>query len=478
MGRPPPQNTAEEPLVPGDVVDGKYRIIRLIGEGAMGMVLAATHLRLDELVAIKVLHGELLYDEKCCERFAREARATAMLRNDHVARVIDVGDLPNGLPYMVMEYLDGRDLGELLIAGDPVTARTAVSWIVQACTAVEEAHQQGIVHRDLKPENLFLARRPDGSQRIKVLDFGVSKWLASGPASWMRSQALTTGTVGTPAYMAPEQLTRGGEIGPSTDVWALGVILYELLAGRHPFEASALPQVVALIMHAEPTPLRLLAPTVPEAIADVVHRCLQKDGSQRISSVTELMARLREAWDQDEESPLSIRRVAAITMEAEHDRLAEEFESDGDATVRRHMSFTSPAIPFAADPVKRRKLGAVLITFLSVTTVALVAALISGDGNAGPASSANPEFVTDHAPSEPIVEAAEAFEPAPSTNASARPAPTVEPVAAPVESPTPSNEPPRAESPPTKKRTVKKARPPKKPRAAPKSGAALFDGQF
>lgn len=270
----------------GEVIAGKYRLDRVLGAGGMGMVFAATHMELDRLVAVKFVHAVYCQNPEVIARFVREARAVVKIESEHVAKVIDVGHTQSGAPYMVMEYLDGEDLSDLLKTG-PLSVSDAVDYVVQACAAMLEAHEMGIVHRDLKPANLFLTHRRDRSPLIKVLDFGISK-LNDGDSS---QAALTNPSMlmGSPAYMSPEQLTNPREVDPRTDLWSLGVILFELLTGRPAFQAASLPLLMTAIMQQEPDNLLELRPDVPPGLADVVRRCLAKRVHERYQAVPELV---------------------------------------------------------------------------------------------------------------------------------------------------------------------------------------------
>ncbi len=275
----------EEHPAKGTVVDGKYRIERVLGQGAMGVVLAATHLELGQEVAIKLLQSRHLEKSEATSRFLREARACVRIQSEHVVRVLDVGRLGSGLPYMVMEYLEGRDLAQILQERGPLPISLAVDYVLQACDAVAAAHHGGIIHRDLKPSNLFLARRSDGSEVIKVIDFGISKVrLADSPEG-----ALTQGgMLGSPLYMSPEQMNMSQDIDARSDIWALGVILYELSTGRPPFTAETIPQLYSLVLHKQATGARLLRPDMPLIIEGIIHRCLQKDAKKRFAHIGEL----------------------------------------------------------------------------------------------------------------------------------------------------------------------------------------------
>ncbi len=269
----------------GQILGGKYRVDRVLGAGGMGMVVAATHLQLDERIAIKFLLPEALANPEAVARFGREAKAAVKIRGEHVARVIDVGTFENGAPYMVMEHLDGRDLASLIHERGAMLPSDAVDAILQACEALAEAHALGIVHRDLKPANLFMTRRPDGTPSVKVLDFGISKLTAPGAD---HSMTKTTAIMGSPLYMSPEQMTASRQVDARTDIWALGVVLYELLTGRVPFRAETLPEICGLILTAAPSPVRDFSPGVPEGLQAVVLRCLEKDRERRFYNVSQV----------------------------------------------------------------------------------------------------------------------------------------------------------------------------------------------
>ncbi len=271
----------------GDVIAGKYRIERLLGVGGMGVVVAARHEQLDQLVAIKFVRNDALDNDEAVERFLREARSAARLRSEHVARVLDVGRLETGAPYMVMEFLDGHDLSQALTRDGPMAIDVAAALMMQACEAVAEAHSAGIVHRDLKPENLFLTRTVGGTPKVKVLDFGVSK--SSRVGDDPKNKLTRTRTMlGSPLYMAPEQMRSSRDVDSRGDVWALGVVLFELLTGRSPFEAETMPELCLKIVSEPPLSLAELRPVVPPGLVEVVERCLQKDKEKRYPNAGDL----------------------------------------------------------------------------------------------------------------------------------------------------------------------------------------------
>ena len=268
-------------LAPGAVLADKYLVDRIIGQGGMATVVAATHLHLNEPVAIKMLLPELAEDPTIVERFMREARAAVRLKGEHVTRVIDVGLLPSGAPYIVMELLVGIDLGELLKARSILSSHEAVDCVLQVCEALAEAHVAGIVHRDIKPSNLFITQRPDGSTLVKVLDFGISKMHFDNQVSNLTQNAI----VGTPSYMSPEQLRGLPTVDARTDIWSLGIVLYRLLAGHRPFKADSM-SALAIQCATEPTPVFTMP--VPFGLDALVYRCLQKEPEHRFQSVAEL----------------------------------------------------------------------------------------------------------------------------------------------------------------------------------------------
>ena len=278
----------------GDILAGKYRIDEILGSGGMGVVVAAHHIHLDEKVAIKFLVREALHNAEAVARFAREARAAVKIKSEHVARVIDVGMLETGAPYMVMEYLEGWDLSALVERTGSLPVEQAVEFVLQACEAMADAHGLGIVHRDLKPSNLFCIRQSDGMLSIKVLDFGISKMTGlkgSGPDLGMTS---TTAVMGSPLYMSPEQMQSARSADARSDIWSIGVILYELLAGRVPFFAEAMPELCVKIMTAPPPPLASFRSDVPPGLEQAIFKCLEKDRANRHQNVAELAIALAE----------------------------------------------------------------------------------------------------------------------------------------------------------------------------------------
>jgi serine/threonine protein kinase len=273
---------------PASVLAGKYRLGPIVGVGSFGIVYEAENLELGEKVAIKCLRPEALLDGDVVRRFAREAKAAASIKSEYVATVFDVGTISAGEPYIVMEHLEGTDLGALVEQNGPMPAQTVVEYALQICEALALAHSKGIVHRDIKPENLLLTERA-GMAVVKVLDFGISKAHLTGSVFGEAVPTVeTTDLIGTPLYMSPEQVRRSGTVDVRSDIWSLGMVLYELLAGRPAFEGRAVTEICAAILEGTPQPLERHRRDLPRGLAQVVARCLEKDVMLRYQNVAEL----------------------------------------------------------------------------------------------------------------------------------------------------------------------------------------------
>jgi serine/threonine protein kinase len=269
---------------PGAIIAGKYRVARIVGEGGMGVVYEAMHVKMKQRVALKMLLPETLELPDVVARFEREARASGQLRSRHTARVMDVDQTEEGLPYIVMEYLEGHDLGTEIDTRGKVPYAEAVDYVLQACVAIAEAHDVGIVHRDLKPSNLFLSTGPDGVL-VKLLDFGISKVTTEAD-----KLTAAESVMGTPLYMSPEQVRSARNVDARTDVWSLGVILYELIAGDTPFSGTTTQVAAAVVM--DDVPPILTNHGAPAALQDVVLHALRRDFNYRYQSARELASAL------------------------------------------------------------------------------------------------------------------------------------------------------------------------------------------
>ncbi len=277
--------------VVGDRV-GKYVIERTLGRGGMGVVVAARHEQLDEVVAVKLLHPKAAKDKIQRERFVREARATVRIKSEHVVRVLDAGvEEATGAPFIVMEYLDGHDVGQVLKQSGRMPFQMAVDCIIQICEAVAAAHALGIIHRDLKPSNFFLTKRADGTSLVKVLDFGISK---AAQEDGMPDPRLTEtqAVFGSPTYMSPEQIRSSKNVDPRSDVWSLGVALFELLTCKVPFVADNVAGLLASVIADAPFRPTVFVADLPPELEAIILACLEKDPARRIGSAAELAARL------------------------------------------------------------------------------------------------------------------------------------------------------------------------------------------
>jgi len=363
---------------PGDVIADKYRVDRILGVGGMGVVVAATHMQLDDRVAIKVLLPELAGEAEVVERFLREGRAAVRIRSEHVGRVLDVGTVcPGGAPCIIMEYLEGQDLDRLLEERGRLTPREAIEYVLQATEAIAEAHKAGIVHRDLKPANLFLTHRADGSVCIKVLDFGIAKMVATGQAP---NVTKTRMQMGSPLYMAPEQLRSSRKVDARADIWALGALLHELVDGSPPFHADTLAEL-AILVATEPAP-RLVdrRPDTPPALQAVIDRCLEKEPEKRFDTVATFAEALAPVVDSDL-ARASARRVTLVLSKP----AAREAEAAVAAPEREALAATMAAGPVRGSVTARSwaKTRGVLprqrpVVAAGVVTVVALGAFLAG----------------------------------------------------------------------------------------------------
>ncbi|MDB4987270.1 MAG: Protein kinase, partial [Myxococcaceae bacterium] len=331
------------PVVLGEIIADKYQIEGVIGEGGMGIVVSAWHLGLRQRVAIKLLLSDGgMIEEAALERFQREARAAARIRSEHVCRVLDVGMLPAGTPYLVLEYLEGCDLSDELTRRGRLPADEAVGYVLEACEALAEAHLSGIIHRDLKPANLFLSRRSNGSRCLKLLDFGVSKSIAETSLAKF-SLTKTSSIIGSPIYMSPEQLNSAKDVDERTDIWAMGALTYELLTGRPPFYGETIPQLVSQVLHTDPETFAALGVAAPFGLEDVLRKALSKKRDDRFATVGEFATAIGKFAP---DSAMSVSRILQVRASSDvRDALPETL---AEREVRRTpRSGLKPAQPVA-----------------------------------------------------------------------------------------------------------------------------------
>jgi eukaryotic-like serine/threonine-protein kinase len=334
----PAQNPSASAVVPGALLANKYRVERVLGQGGMGYVVEARHVALEERVALKFLLPEYAKHPEASARFLREARAAVKIKSEHVARVSDVGTLDSGAPYMVMEFLDGADLAQTLQKNGVLSVDDAIDYILQGCEAIAEAHSYGIVHRDLKPANLFLAKRADGSPLVKVLDFGISKVIGGGDHALTK----TTTAMGSALYMSPEQMQETRGVDHRTDIYSMGIALFELLAGRQPFYAETLPQLCAEVLTGVPTPMSAYRPDIPADLANRLERAYERDKNRRYQSIAEFAVAL--APYAPERSRQTIERLARMGG------LAPPMRSENSSSNLRVVPTTAPIIVTSTAP--------------------------------------------------------------------------------------------------------------------------------
>jgi len=269
------------------LIEDNYALERVIGCGGAGVVVAARHARLGLRVALKFLRPDRPRSAEVSGRLVREGQITARIQNAHVTRVLDIGRLPDGEPFLVLEHLEGCDLGALLAARGPLTRADAVGYVRQACAGLTAAHALGIIHRDLKPSNLFLTLAPNGSPLVKLVDFGLAEQSSGAP-----ELAGSPSDMGSPPFVAPEQLRGERRADVRSDIWALGAALFTLLAGRSPFARPYLSETYHAILSGRIPDLAGLRPDIGRPLAAVVERCLARDPEQRFASAAELSAAL------------------------------------------------------------------------------------------------------------------------------------------------------------------------------------------
>lgn len=332
-------------LVPGTVVDGRYRIEACLGAGGMASVYRATHVPLDQQIAIKVVSPQVRTVPGMAQRFLREARAATRLKNEHVVRVFDVGRLPDGAPYMVMEHLEGRDLDGVLEAGRDIPVESAIDYILQTCEALAEVHGHGIVHRDLKPANLFVTRGADGRPLVKLIDFGISRIDAPLDPKDLALQTEPGAMMGSPPYMSPEQMQSAKHADLRSDIYGLGAVLYELLTRRTPHEGESLLELFAGRATSPPPP-STWRKDIPSKLDEAILKCLRFDPNERFGDAAELAFAL--APFGPEGSLARAEQIERIVLAAQQDQPSRRQASNAYVMSRRHRRRIVGGVAIAA----------------------------------------------------------------------------------------------------------------------------------
>lgn len=366
----------------GSLFAGRYVIERHLGRGGMGFVVLAYEPARDERVALKVLNPDVARSPHAVERFEREARAMAKLPTDHVAKVIGLGRSETGVPFMCMEFLEGESLGEYLGRHGPLPLPMAVGFVLQACEALGHAHAAGIVHRDVKPSNFFLVPRDDGAIALKVLDFGIAKEVEG------KRVTHTSEVFGSPEYMSPEQVRATKDVDARSDIWALGVCLYELASGRLPFEGTSVFEAGSKILFERHKPLSEIAPQVPLELSAIVDQCLEKRPERRYASTQELA----EALETCCAGRAVARQAAEAEVRAATFREPEVPSSSGSHGASAPVSGTRPSRSADASVpafFARRAVGHAAFVLLALSGLALGASLWRAKSRADKGSGSN-----------------------------------------------------------------------------------------
>lgn len=428
------QESGELPCNVGDVIAGKYRIEGVLGRGGMATVFSAWHEELEQRVALKMLHAGMSSDPTHAKRFVREARNAARIQSEHVARIMDVGRTEGERVYIVMEHLEGNDLSRVLKLRGPLPVEEVVEHLVQACDAIAVAHSMGIVHRDLKPANLFLIRRVDGSTSVKVLDFGIAKAFDQPAANELTT---TTAIVGSPLYMAPEQMANARDVDRRADIWSLGVIAYRLLTKHLPFQGENLVELAMVVASRAPKPLRDHRPEISPALADAIMRCLERDPDRRWPDVAAFVQAIA-PYGGGHLIP-TVQRVLRVVrtpqenngpQSGSHDILVFDQSSQSNATVgsRTSPTLSAPLAPSAITvPEERPRSKRGLVIGFGI-------ALIAGGIGAGIFFASVRNSPREPQPNEPAAKPAAQPAPSPSASPAVVPEPVVSQSAAAVAS--------------------------------------------
>jgi serine/threonine protein kinase len=382
------------PLAPGDLVAGKYEVDRVLGVGGMGAVFAAVDRSTGERVALKCLLPMFCENVDVITRFLREGSATMRLQSEHIARVSATGALDSGVPYIVMEHLDGRDLRSVVRSSGPLDVKVAAGYVGQVCAALAEAHALGIVHRDLKPANLFLTLRPNGTALIKVLDFGIAKYTSPSLLGDHAEMTKTQAVLGSRAYMSPEQMLRPKEVDARADIWSLGVILYFFVTGKSPFTSDTTEGMIMRIVSGSPEPMTSLVPDLPPAFEAIVMRCLAKSREARYSNVTELARALAPfASDVQDRTTMTLDDARTRSRDARppesggSTQLGYASSAPGQISIATERLSQPRASVTSVTQVKRRPLQPLMVTAGAMAllgTAIVVGSIIVGARGGGP----------------------------------------------------------------------------------------------
>jgi eukaryotic-like serine/threonine-protein kinase len=399
---------------PGQVIAAKYEVEHVLGVGGMGVVVAARHLHLGQQVAIKFIRADAARDANAVSRFLREARAAVALSSEHVTKVLDVGTFDSGAPYMVMEYLNGIDVAEMLHRNGPMSVAEALNVVLQACEAIAEAHARGIVHRDLKPSNLFVTQHVDGTPLVKVLDFGISKMAAfNSPDAGGGTLTASGSVMGSPMYMSPEQVRNAKAVDARSDIWALGIVLYELFTGKTPFAGATLGDTLARIIADPPPPIGDVRPELPEGLQTVIMQCLERRIERRIQTVGELAARLLPFAPREAE--LLVQRITRLSRGGSSETMTvmpatpgPELDPPSPTQPSWHRSDTATSHPSGLPRKGSTKLVAACAGAAVVVAIGAAAIYAGNRGRAGPSPSAASSAAIGARTSESVVTTATA----------------------------------------------------------------------
>jgi eukaryotic-like serine/threonine-protein kinase len=368
------ESSGPDSAAPDACFAGRYRIDSVLGSGGMGVVYAATHLELGVPLALKIIHPSLVNSPEARERFCLEARAGAALRSPHTLRIYDAGLLGSEECFIVMERLEGRNLQELVRVQGPLPVDVAVNYLLQACAGLAEAHSIGLVHRDVKPENLFLAQQGGAAPVLKLMDFGVARWRRAGG----RGTRLTNprSTVGSPCYQAPEQMQNAADVDERADIWALGLVLFELLTGYNPFETDSISETCWRVLQGPRPSLSEAQPRVDPGLERVFQRCIAMDREERFRSVAHLAAALR---------PFAAPRTVISSLPSEPPSSAAKTSAGNASAVKASAVRASVKVPQRSRPAVDR---------LMLAATFLLGAGLASAWHAAPPSLAVPSW--DH----------------------------------------------------------------------------------